>query len=120
MADPTIQLRDSNGDPVVDNDDWREDPKQEALIIATGLAPSNDLESAIFVSLLPGTYTTLVQGNAGGTGIGYVQFYSLPHTGAASAVSAVEDIPNRCLLAFWSAAVLRRFQTDVVGADPEA
>ena len=35
---------------------------QEAEIIATGLPPSNDLESAIVRDLVPGNYTAIVRG----------------------------------------------------------
>jgi hypothetical protein len=43
------------------NNNWRDDLNQEAEILATGLAPSNDRESAMFFgNLAPGTYTTVV------------------------------------------------------------
>jgi hypothetical protein len=44
-GNPTLELRDGNGALIAGNDNWRRD--QEAEIIATGVAPSNDLESAI-------------------------------------------------------------------------
>ena len=79
LGDPTLELRDGNGALIVANDNWRSN--QEAEIIATGIPPTNDLESAIVVTLPPGTYTAIVGGVNNTTGIGYVQFYGLPHSG---------------------------------------
>ena len=80
LADPTLELRDSSGALIRANDNWRSD--QEAEIIATGLPPSNDLESAI-VATLPAdglTYTAIVRGVNNGTGIGVVEAYDLDRT----------------------------------------
>jgi hypothetical protein len=79
LADPTVELRDGNGVLLAANDNWQD--TQEPEIIATGIAPSNDLESAIFASLAPGSYTAITRGKNNTTGIGYVQFYTLPHSG---------------------------------------
>ena len=57
LADPTFNLHDGNGTIVASNDNWREDPAQESEIIATGIPPSSDLESAIVRNLAPGNYT---------------------------------------------------------------
>ena len=81
LANPTLELRDVNGALLFANNDWQDDFKQAKFIQATGLAPTNPLESAIFTSLQPGTYTVLAAGLNSGTGIGYLQFYSLPHSG---------------------------------------
>jgi hypothetical protein len=75
LANPTLELFLSNGD-LIFNDNWREGG-QEAEIIASGLAPANDLESAVLVTVNPGAYTTVVKGLGGGTGLGFVQWYSL-------------------------------------------
>lgn len=74
LADPILELHEP-GDVVVTNDNWRSD--QEAEIIATTIPPSNDLESAIVANLNPGTYTAVVRGKDGGTGIGLVEAYDL-------------------------------------------
>ena len=81
LADPTLELRDGNGALLISNDNWRDDPVQEALILATGIPPTNDLEAALVANLPPGSYTGLARGKNNTTGIGYVQFYSLPHSG---------------------------------------
>ena len=75
LADPTLELHDGNGALIASNDNWRSN--QEAEIIATGLPPSNDLESAIVQNLLPGNYTAIVRGVNGTTGVTLVEAYGL-------------------------------------------
>ena len=75
LGDPTLELHDSNGASMASNDNWRID--QEAEIIATGIAPSNDLESAIVQTLTPGNYTAIVRGANDTTGVGLVEAYDL-------------------------------------------
>jgi hypothetical protein len=81
LADPTLELRDGNGALLRSNDNWKTRPdgsSQEAEIQATGVAPKNDLESAIAASLPPGAFTAIVAGNNGTTGVGVVEVYRLP------------------------------------------
>ena len=75
LADPTLELRASDGTLIASNDNWRSD--QEAEIIATGIAPTNDLESAIVRELAPGTYTAIVRGVNDTAGIALVEVYGL-------------------------------------------
>jgi hypothetical protein len=75
LANPALELRDSNGALIRANDNWEDDPAQAALISAAGLAPTNTLESAIAATLPPGQYTTLLSGLNGGTGVGLVEVY---------------------------------------------
>jgi hypothetical protein len=75
LADPTLDLYDENGALIVSDDDWRD--SQELLIQGTGLAPANDLESAIVRSLEAGSYTAIVRGKDGGTGVALVEVYNL-------------------------------------------
>jgi len=77
LTDPVLELRDSSGALIRSNDNWRND--QEAEINATGIPPSNELESAI-VATLPASnsaYTAIVRGVNDGTGIGVVEVYDL-------------------------------------------
>src|SRR5207253_2672734 len=60
LANPQLELRNSSGTLIRSNNDWMDDPVQKALIMATGLAPTDNLESAIYESLVPGQYTTLL------------------------------------------------------------
>jgi uncharacterized delta-60 repeat protein len=75
LADPTLSLRDANGNVIANNDNWKD--SQQADIAATGKAPSNDLESAILALLAPGNYTAIVAGKNGTTGVALIEFYSL-------------------------------------------
>jgi N-acetylneuraminic acid mutarotase len=75
LADPTLELRDGNGALIRSNDNWRSD--QEAEIIATGIPPTNDLESAIVKNLAPGNYTAIVRSANGTPGIALVEVYAL-------------------------------------------
>lgn len=81
LADPVLELHNANGDIIASNDNWRD--TQEAEIIATGLPPENDLESALVVALSPGAYTVVVRGLGDTEGIGFVQYYSLDIRGQA-------------------------------------
>ena len=60
LADPVLELHGPGTFVTITNNDWRDDPVQEALIVATGIQPSNDLESAIEARLVPGNYTAVV------------------------------------------------------------
>jgi hypothetical protein len=75
LADPTLELRDSNGGLVMANNDWQDNPPQAAELTAAGLAPTNSLESAIAATLPPGAYTALLAGLNNGTGVGLVEVY---------------------------------------------
>ncbi len=75
LADPTLELRDSAGTLIISDNDWRDDPSQAAELMAAGLAPGNDLEAAVAVTLPPGRYTALLAGLANGTGVGLVEVY---------------------------------------------
>ena len=75
LADPVIELHDSYGSVIGENDDWKS--TQQAAIEATGVAPTNEKESAIVLPLTPGSYTAIVRGNNNGTGVGLVEVYAL-------------------------------------------
>jgi hypothetical protein len=73
LADPTLEVRDGNGDVIASNDDWTE---KQAEIQGTGLQPGNNKESAVLLTgLARGNYTAIVKGKNGGTGVGLVEFY---------------------------------------------
>ena len=76
LADPTLELHDGNGALVQSNDNWKE--TQQTEIEATGLQPTNDLESAVFETLAPGAYTAIVAGKGDLTGVGLVEVYRTP------------------------------------------
>ena len=75
LSDPTLGLFNSQGTLLRGNDNWKQ--TQEADIRATGIPPSNDLESALIAVLPAGNYTAIVGGTAGVTGVGLVEIYNL-------------------------------------------
>ena len=75
LQDPTLELHDGSGNTLMTNDDWKDD--QQSEIEATGLAPSDDRESAILSTLAPGAYTAIVRGALDTTGVGLVEVYHL-------------------------------------------
>ena len=77
LADPTLELHDSNGATLVANDDWLADPAAAALLTANGLGLSDPKEAGIFSSLPPGAFTAILAGKNGGVGIGLVDIYNL-------------------------------------------
>jgi hypothetical protein len=77
LADPTLELRDSNGMLLVVNDNWQDDSASAAQLTARGLAPKNSLESGIFASLPAGAFTAILVGKNGGSGIGLVEIYNV-------------------------------------------
>ena len=77
LGNPTLELHDGDGALIVANDNWRDDPAQAALITATGIPPTNDLESAVVQNLAPGNYTAIVRGVNNTTGIAVVEAYNL-------------------------------------------
>jgi hypothetical protein len=75
LADPVLELRNGDGVLLASNNDWQDSPTQASELIAAGLAPTNDLESGIAMTLPPGTYTALLAGLNNGTGVGLVEVY---------------------------------------------
>jgi plastocyanin len=75
LADPIVELHGSDGSLIMGNDDWK--VTQEAEIQATGVAPQNNLESAIIATLPPGNFTAIVSGKNAATGVGLVEVYDL-------------------------------------------
>jgi uncharacterized delta-60 repeat protein len=76
LADPTLELHDGAGTLITSNDNWMNAPNKQEIIDST-IAPTNDLESAILMSLDPGLYTAIVRGVNDTTGIGLVEAYDL-------------------------------------------
>jgi len=75
LANPALTLY-AGSTQLAANDDWRTNANV-ADIIASGLAPSDDLEAVLLIRLEPGAYTTIVSGAAGTTGIGLVEVYEV-------------------------------------------
>jgi hypothetical protein len=75
LQDPYLEIHDNNGSAPLTNDNWRS--TQEAEIQQTGLAPTNDKESAIVKRLPAGNYTAIIRGADNSPGIGVVELYDL-------------------------------------------
>jgi hypothetical protein len=93
LADPTLELHQGNTTLAV-NDNWKiasNGSSQQAEVEATTVPPSNDAESAIVMTLNPGSYTAILSGKNGGTGVGVVEVYDL----AAGANSQLANISTR-------------------------
>ena len=76
LHDPMLDLYNANGMLLKSNDNWR-DASNHTKIQASGLAPSDDRESAILMTLPPGNYTAIVRGVNGTTGIALAEVYTL-------------------------------------------
>jgi hypothetical protein len=81
LADPTVELHGPGTFVTVTNNNWRD--SQQTEIEGTGLAPTNDLEAAMIVTLAPGSYTAIVRGNGTGVGVGLVEVYDLDSAAAS-------------------------------------
>ncbi len=80
LPDPNLELHDASGTTIASNDNWRLRPdgsSQQGEVLATGLPPTNDLESALVQTLGPGNYTAIVRGASSTTGIAIVEAYTL-------------------------------------------
>jgi hypothetical protein len=77
LADPTLELHNSNGTTLVSNDNWQDDPASASQLVVNGLALHSDLESGIFTTLPPGAFTAILAGKNGGTGLGLVEVYNI-------------------------------------------
>ncbi|MBL9186380.1 MAG: hypothetical protein JNK23_02770 [Opitutaceae bacterium] len=83
LADPLLTIVNSAGATVAMNDDWSSSADKPA-IAATALRagafaladPSKD--SAVLLTLPPGSYTALVSGSANTTGVALVEVYEVP------------------------------------------
>jgi hypothetical protein len=101
LANPALEIRSASGSTVATNNDWRNTQTgglitgdQSAEIGTSGLAPGNDLESAIVANLGPGSYTAVVRGFGNTTGTGVVDAYDL----SAASPAKLANIATRGLV----------------------
>jgi hypothetical protein len=76
LADPVLELRDSNGVLLAANDSWMN--AQQGEIAGSGLAPADPAEAALLVAPSPGAYTAVLQGSNSETGVALLEVYRLP------------------------------------------
>ncbi|HVF73356.1 MAG TPA: hypothetical protein VM940_17270 [Chthoniobacterales bacterium] len=80
LENPTLEIY--QGNTLLEaNDNWVDSPNKQAIIDST-VPPGNDFESAV-TGLAPAngaSYTAIVRGASGGTGVGLVEVYDLDGT----------------------------------------
>jgi sugar lactone lactonase YvrE len=81
LQDPTLEVHGPNGSLIAANDNWKIDDQthqsQQALIQSTGVAPTDDRESALMLDLAPAGFTAIVRGKNNTTGVALVEIYDL-------------------------------------------
>lgn len=113
LADPVLELHSPSPFGTITNDNWRDDPAQEAAIHATGLAPTNNLESAIDATLPPGAYTAIIRGTNNTSGVALVEVYDL----SAGVDSKLGNISTRALVGTGDNIVIAGFILGSHGGD---
>jgi hypothetical protein len=103
LADPTLEVHGPGAFGTITNNNWRD--SQEAQIKADGLAPTNDLESAIDATLPPGAYTAIVSGNGNPTGICTFEVYDLD----SAATSKLANLSSRAFVGTGNNVVIAGF-----------
>jgi hypothetical protein len=78
LQDPTLEVHDANGDVIASNDNWRTDA--ESGNIPKDLQPVNEAESALLLTVQPGSYTAIVRGANETTGTALVELYHLDNS----------------------------------------
>jgi sugar lactone lactonase YvrE len=76
LPDPVLELHDASGSLIASNNDWKD--TQQSDITNTGLAPTDDRESAILRTLQGGTYTAILGSATGAPGTALIEVYNLP------------------------------------------
>jgi hypothetical protein len=76
ILDPVLELHDATGALIGSNDNWGESA-DHAAIAESGVAPADPRESAIVMSLAPGSYTAILSGANLTTGTAVVEVYDL-------------------------------------------
>lgn len=105
FPDPVLELHGPDAFVTITNDNWRDDPVQEQLIKDSGIPPTNDLESAIHATLVPGAYTAVFGGKDNSEGVGLVEIYDL-NPGAASKLA---NLSTRALVSMGDNIVIAGF-----------
>ena len=95
LDNPTIELHDSSGAEIATNFDWKENSAEDQTVLTNnGLAPTDDFESALVMTLDPGAYTAIVSGENDGTGVSLVEAYNLSSDTADSKFANISTRGN--------------------------
>jgi hypothetical protein len=109
LSDPTLEIHGPSGFATVFNNNWKD--AQESQITADGLAPTDNLEAAVDLTLAPGAYTAVVRGNGSGVGIGTVEVYDLN----TAATSKLANLSTRAFVRTGSNVAIAGF---ILGGNP--
>ena len=95
-------MHDSTGATIATNDNWMDlSPGDQMVLTDNNLAPTDNAESAIVMTLNPGNYTAIVRGVNNTTGIALVEAYDLDdgatdskfaNIGTRGSVSSGDDV----------------------------
>ncbi|HYJ04808.1 MAG TPA: SBBP repeat-containing protein, partial [Chthoniobacterales bacterium] len=110
LANPTLELFNSNQVLLDSNDDWITNRER---VEDSGIPPTHDLESAIVRSLAPGAYTAVLRGQNNGTGVGVVEVYDT----APAAHSTLANIGSRGFVGTGDNVMIGGF---IIGGETEA
>jgi hypothetical protein len=77
LLNPTLRLYKGTGVSIAYNDNWMSAYNRQQ-IVNSGHAPTNNLESAILMTLSAGNYAAVVGGQNNTTGIAQLEAYILP------------------------------------------
>jgi hypothetical protein len=75
LVDPFLELHNGQGTTIASNNNWQDTQGQQ--LIDTTLQPSDPRESAIVIDLQPGSYTAVISGVGGTTGVGLAEVYNI-------------------------------------------
>ncbi len=75
LNDPILELHDGQGATIGTNDNWQD--TQGTAIQNTTIPPNDPREAAILRDLTPGSYTAVVRGKNGATGVAVIDAYQL-------------------------------------------
>ncbi|MFL6583402.1 MAG: hypothetical protein ACJ8KU_02660, partial [Chthoniobacterales bacterium] len=93
LSDPVLELHAADGTLIGRNDNWRDIDAPQ--ISATGIPPAHDNEAALIAKLAPGSYTMVVSGRDGATGVALVEAFDLDPAGS---VTRLANISTRGLV----------------------
>jgi hypothetical protein len=111
LANPALELHGPAAFATMVNDNWKD--TQGSAIQATGIAPSQDLESAIDATLDPGAYTAVVRGSNNTAGVALIEVYDLNPAVPAK----LANISTRALVSSGDDIVIAGF---ILGNSPQA
>ncbi len=74
LSDPRLTLFDSAGNILVVNEGWT---SQHDELVAAGLAPDHERDSAMVATLAPGAYTVMLESSSQSPGTGLFELYDL-------------------------------------------